>query len=110
MYILKFVSWSKLLLKFSFKFIDEASDESPLPTCKVDVNDYKKGEYLMYVGGGLNPKATVELLSLDPETHPVPSCFKDYWGDAHVLARFPYYLNDGAGALMWPGNGIIIYM
>ncbi len=52
-------------------------------------------------GGGMGQKFdTVELLSLDPENHPVPDCLKS-------LRSFPEAISSAAGAALVDGAPVV---
>merc|ERR1712107_919012 len=50
------------------------------------------------VVGGVPHTDRVEVVSLDPQTHPVPACVSD------MLDPFPIAISDMAGGLIWPGG------
>ncbi len=67
---------------------------------------------MAYIGGGYySPGETIDLVPLDPLTHPVPSCLlkkKPYARNPKEtearLKDFPFKVHKAAGALMWPGK------
>lgn len=57
-------------------------------------------EYFIMAIGGNNARYDVELLSLDPVSHPVPDCLMQ-------LNSHPEDINDAAGALDYSGKTIL---
>jgi hypothetical protein len=55
-----------------------------------------RGQYIQVVGG-VPSSSLVEVVSLDPETNPVPNCLA-------ALNSFPTIVVEGVGAVLGAGN------